>query len=180
MFEAPGVPGDYVLWMSPRDDETKRVTSLELFDVRASKAVPLPDGHGYLLLKDVLPGKYVVRMMTTQGWWGACLSEATVTFPVEAGKITYVGRVDPSLTLKSIMSEAFRTGKTTSSGGQLRLFKENVIPPHFDLAAALPADQALEIARKNMLVTDAKIVTAKTEPSSFIRKDKTDLTGYCQ
>jgi hypothetical protein len=181
MFVAPILFADYTLWMSPLDAETRRPTSLELFPVNPFKYVSFPTkGATAIALKDVDPGHYVVRMMTTQSWWGACLSEGTVSFEVAPGKITYLGMIDPKATLASIESEAGRTGKVTSSGGQLRLFKENVKPPSFILAGAPNAEDVLAAAKANELVTDASVETVTTTPETFVRKDKSDLTGYCQ
>lgn len=181
LFVAPVEFSDYVLWMSPLDPASRRPTSLHLMPVRPFKFVAMPpDKQMALVLKDVDPGEYVVRMVTTQGYWGACLSEKTVGFPVAPGKITYLGRVDPAPSLRTIMLEATRTGKMTSSGGQLRLFKENVEPPVFSLVDAPSAEGVLAAARANQLVTDAPVVAAPTAMTSFVRKDKSDLTGYCQ
>lgn len=76
--------------------------------------------------------------------------------------------------------EAQRTGKTSSAGGQLRLMKDNVIAPMFFLEGALPADQALALAKKNGFASNAPVVATEIAPASFKRRDKTDITGYCQ
>lgn len=179
MFEAPIVFGDYTLLLSPLSEDGQYTQNAETFTVREKKAVWTRRGTT-LQLRAAKPGTYVVRMMTTQTWWGGCFSESTVKFTVEPGKVTYLGRIDPLLSLNSITAELVRTGKTTSSGGQLRLMKENMIPPSFTLEGATAPDEALRIARTAGFKPDLPVVTANTALASFKRRDKTDLTGYCQ
>jgi hypothetical protein len=64
MFEAPLVPGDYLLLLSPltEDGATKNA---ETFNIRQKKAV-FTSGSTMLQLRAARPGTYVVRMMTTQ------------------------------------------------------------------------------------------------------------------
>ena len=179
MFEAPIVFGDYTLLLSPLTEDGQYTQNAETFTVREKKAAWT--GRGTTLqLRSAKPGTYVVRMMTTQTWWGGCFSERTIKFTVEPGKVTYLGRLDPTLALASIDLEVMRTGKVTSSGGQLRLMKENMIPPSFSLEGATVPDEALRIARTAGFKPDLPVVTAVTAPASFKRRDKTDLTGYCQ
>jgi hypothetical protein len=179
MFEAPIVPGDYMLLLSPLTEDGQYTQNAETFTVREKKAVWTRRGTT-LQLRSAKPGTYVVRMMTTQTWWGGCFSESTVKFTVEPGKVTYLGRIDPLSSLDSITAELVRTGKTTSSGGQLRLMKENMIAPSFTLEGATAPGEALRIARTAGFKPDLPVVTAVTAPASFKRRDKTDLTGYCQ
>lgn len=179
MFEAPIVFGDYTLLLSPLTEDGQFTQNAETFTVRQKKAV-WTDKKMTLQLRSAKPGTYVVRMMTTQIWWGGCFSENTVKFMVEPGQITYLGRLDPSIALASISAELVRTGKTTSSGGQLRLMKENMIPPSFALAGATAPEEALRLAKAAGFKPDLPVVTAETSPGSFKRRDKSDLTGYCQ
>jgi hypothetical protein len=180
MFTAPLVPGDYVIMFSPYDAASNTVHGSEFVNVRSFKFVAAPKGAGSLQIHRMPPGFYVVRMITTQGWWGACLADDTIGFDVKAGQITWLGRMDPAPTLESIQAEAYRTGKTTSSGGQLRLFKENVKPPQFGFADAVAPAEAIETARAAGFVTDAPVVSVKPAPQSYHRTDKTDLTGFCK
>jgi len=180
MFTAPLVPGDYIIMFSPYNAASNTVHGSEFVNVRSRKNIAAPDGLGSLQIHRMPPGNYVVRMLTTQGFWGACLSDNTVAFDVKAGQITYLGRMDPAPTLASIESEAFRTGKTSSSGGQLRLFKENVVPPVFSFAGAASPAIVIEVARANGFTTNAPVVSIKPTPQSYRRTDKTDLTGYCK
>lgn len=73
-----------------------------------------------------------------------------------------------------------RTGKGTSSGGQLRLMKENMIPPSFTTDGATSPEEALRIAKTAGFKPDLPVVSAATSPASFKRRDKSDLTGFCQ
>jgi hypothetical protein len=180
MFTAPLVPGDYVIMFSPYDAATNTVHGSEFVNVRSLKFVAAPRGLGSLQIHRMPPGFYVVRMITTQGWWGACLADDTIGFDVKAGQITWLGRMDPAPTLESIQSEAYRTGKTTSAGGQLRLFKENVKPPLFSFADAATPAEAIETARTAGFVTDSPVVSVKPAPQSYRRTDKSDLTGFCK
>ncbi len=180
MFTAPLVPGDYIIMFSPYDAKSNTVHGSELVNVRGTKHIAAPDGLGSLQIHRMPPGNYVVRMLTTQGFWGACLSDNTVAFDVKAGHITYLGRMNPTPTLASIESEAYRTGKTSSSGGQLRLFKENVVPPVFSFAGAASPATVIEIARATGFTTDAPVISVTPTPQAYRRTDKTDLTGYCK
>jgi hypothetical protein len=179
MFEAPIVFGDYTLLLSPLTDDGQYTQNAETFTVREKKAAWTSRGTT-LQLRSAKPGEYVVRMMTTQTWWGGCFSESTVKFTVEPGKVTYLGLLDPFTSLESITAELVRTGKTTSSSGQLRLMKENMIPPSFTMTGATAPEEALRIAKSAGFKPDLPVVTAATAPASFKRRDKTDLTGYCQ
>ncbi|HSF12809.1 MAG TPA: hypothetical protein VLA50_07530 [Erythrobacter sp.] len=179
MFEAPIVFGDYTLLLSPLTDDGQYTQNAETFKVREKNAA-WTNPKTTLQLKAAKPGDYVVRMMTTQTWWGGCFSESTVKFTVEPGKVTYLGRLDPLTSLESITAELVRTGKTTSSSGQLRLMKENMIPPSFTMTGAAAPEEALRIAKAAGFKPDLPVVTAATAPASFKRRDKTDLTGYCQ
>lgn len=179
MFIAPPAFGDYVVWLSDIEPVDNRPRSLELFSVRDGKGVRLPDGRT-VQLRDLDAGHYVVRMVTTQGFWGGCFSESTIAFDVPPGKITYLGVIDPTPSIASIIAEAERTGKTTSSSGRLRLMKENVLPPAFAADPTYDAASLLTFAKGQGLVTDATTVTASFAPARFNRRDKSDLTGYCQ
>jgi hypothetical protein len=179
MFEAPIVFGDYVLMLSPLSEDGQFIENAETFTVREKKAAWTSRGTT-LQLKSAKPGDYVVRMMTTQTWWGGCFSENTVKFTVVPGKVTYLGRLDPSASLESISAELVRTGKTTSSGGQLRLMKENMIPPSFTMTGATAPEVAMQIAKTAGFKPDLPVATAATSQASFKRRDKSDLTGYCQ
>lgn len=179
MFEAPIVFGDYTLLLSPLTEDGQYTQNAESFTVREKKAAWTSRGTT-LQLKSAKPGDYVVRMMTTQTWWGGCFSESTVKFTVEPGKVTYLGRLDPLTSLESITAELVRTGKTTSSSGQLRLMKENMVPPSFTMTGATAPEEALRIAKAAGFKPDLPVVAAATAPASFKRRDKTDLTGYCQ
>lgn len=179
MFEAPIVFGDYTLLLSPLTEDGQYTQNAETFTVRQKKAVWTSRANT-LQLRAAKPGTYVVRMMTTQIWWGGCFSESTIKFTVEPGKVTYLGRLNPTGALQSIDAEVMRTGKSTSAGGQLRLMKENMVPPTFTLDGATAPEEALRIARAAGFKPDLPLVTAVTAPASFKRRDKTDLTGYCQ
>ena len=179
MFEAPLVPGDYVLLVSPLTEDGQYTENAETFTIRQKKAV-WTGNRNTLQLRAARPGDYVVRMMTTQTWWGGCFSENTVRFTVEPGKVTYLGLIDPLPALESITAEVLRTGKATSSGGQLRLMKENVLPPRFTLEGATAPETAIQLAKAAGFKSDYPVVAASTGPSSFKRRDKSDLTGYCQ
>jgi hypothetical protein len=179
MFEAPIVFGDYTLLLSPLSEDGQYTQNAETFTVREKKAAWTSRGTT-LQLRSAKPGDYVVRMMTTQSWWGGCFSENTVKFTVEPGKVTYLGKLDPFTSLESITTELVRTGKTTSSSGQLRLMKENMIPPSFTITGATAPEEALRIAKAVGFKPDLPVVTAATYPASFKRRDKSDLTGYCQ
>jgi hypothetical protein len=179
MFEAPIIFGDYTLLMSPLTEDGQFTMNAETFTVRQKKAVWTRSGHT-LQLRAARPGTYVVRMMTTQIWWGGCFSENTVKFAVEPGRITYLGLIDPQPALDSITAEVMRTGKGTSSGGQLRLMKENMIPPRFTMIGAVSSETALGLATAAGLKGDHAVTTVETSSGSFKRRDKSDLTGYCQ
>lgn len=179
MFEAPIVPGDYVVLFSPLTEDGQYTQNAETFTIREKKAV-WTAGRKTLQLRAARPGDYVVRMMTTQTWWGGCFSESTVRFRVEPGKVTWLGLFDPVPALESITAEVLRTGKTTSSGGQLRLMKENMVPPRFTSDGATAPEEALRLARAAGFKPDLPLVTATTAPASFKRRDKSDITGYCQ
>lgn len=179
MFQAPIVFGDYVLLLSPLTEDGQYTENAETFTVRSKKAVWAAKNNT-LQLRAAKPGDYVVRMMTTQTWWGGCFSESTMKFTVEPGKVTYLGRIDPELSLLSITAEVQRTGKISSSGGQLRLMKQNLIPPSFTTEGAIAPEEALRIARAAGFKSDLPVVTVTTAPASFKRRDKSDLTGYCQ
>lgn len=180
MFTAPFVPGDYVIMFSPYDKASNTVHGSEIVNVRSRKAVAVPAPLDSVQLHRMPPGFYVVRMITTQSWWGACLSDDTVGFDIKAGQITYLGRIDPAPTLASIQSEAARTGKTTSSGGQLRLFKENVKPPLFTFEGSAQSKTLLAVAMASGLSSDAPVAQVTPTAASYHRTDKTDLTGYCK
>lgn len=179
MFEAPLVPGDYTLLMSPLTNDGQYTENAETFTVRSKKAVWTAN-RNTLQLRSARPGDYVVRMMTTQTWWGGCFSENTVKFTVEPGKVTYLGLIDPRPALESIIAEVISTGKTTSSGGQLRLMKENILPPRFTMDGATSADAALQMAKSAGFKSNYPVSVAAIGPASFKRRDKSDLTGYCQ
>lgn len=179
MFEAPIIFGDYVLLLSPLTEDGQYTQNAETFTVRQKKAVWTSRAQT-LQLRSAKPGDYVVRMMTTQTWWGGCFSENTVKFTVEPGKVTYLGRLDPFMSLESITAEVRRTGKSTSSGGQLRLMKENMIPPSFTTEGATLPEEALRLAKAAGFKPDLPVVSAVTFPANFKRRDKSDLTGFCQ
>jgi len=50
-------------------------------------------------------GAYAFSSLNTQGFWTACFNGGTKAFQVQAGKINYVGLLDPQPTLDKIFSE---------------------------------------------------------------------------
>lgn len=69
-------------------------------------------------------GVYAFNHLGTQGWWRACLNGGTKAFEVKAGKINFLGRVDPTPTLTQIVTEmapVMRTNKPVYIFGTPRL-----------------------------------------------------------
>ncbi|MEQ1490463.1 MAG: hypothetical protein ABL932_07945 [Terricaulis sp.] len=56
------------------------------------------DGR-YWLVARAQPGRYVVTALTHQSFWNACFNAGTRAFTVEAGKATFLGRIDPTPSL---------------------------------------------------------------------------------
>ena len=50
-------------------------------------------------------GTYAVSSLSTQGLWSACFNGGTKAFQLQAGKVNYVGLLDPLPTLEKIFSE---------------------------------------------------------------------------
>ena len=50
-------------------------------------------------------GTYAVSSLSTQGFWTACFNGGTKTFQLQAGKVNYVGLLDPQPTLEKIFAE---------------------------------------------------------------------------
>ena len=50
-------------------------------------------------------GTYAVSSLSTQGFWSACFNGGTKAFQLQAGKINYVGLLDPLPALQKIFLE---------------------------------------------------------------------------
>lgn len=50
-------------------------------------------------------GTYAVNNISTQGYWHVCFNGGTMAFTVEAGKVNYIGVIDPNPALYQIASE---------------------------------------------------------------------------
>ena len=50
-------------------------------------------------------GTYAAASMSTQGFWRACFNGGTLAFPIEAGKVNYIGVIDPNPTLRMISTD---------------------------------------------------------------------------
>jgi hypothetical protein len=50
-------------------------------------------------------GTYAVSSLSTQGFWSACFNGGTKAFQSQAGKVNYVGLLDPQPVLEKIFSE---------------------------------------------------------------------------
>ena len=50
-------------------------------------------------------GTYVVNNISSQGFWRVCFNGGTVAFTVEAGKVNYIGVIDPNPALLQIVTD---------------------------------------------------------------------------
>lgn len=50
-------------------------------------------------------GTYAVNNISSQGFWHACFNGGTMAFTVEAGKVSYIGLIDPNPALAQIFTE---------------------------------------------------------------------------
>jgi hypothetical protein len=178
MFTAPEVPGDYQFMFSPYVAGSDTVRGSEFVAVD-SNDILASEQLGTLQMHRMPPGIYVIRIVTMQYHWGACLSENTFKFDINPGQITYIGRVDPRPTLHSILAEAARTGKMTSAGGQLRLFKDGMAPPVITFEGAAPSEVLLALAKANGFKTDSAVVSQRPVATRFRRTDVTGM-AYCK
>lgn len=50
-------------------------------------------------------GTYAVNNISARGWWHACFNGGTRAFTVEAGKVNYIGVIDPGPALSQIINQ---------------------------------------------------------------------------
>jgi len=180
MYVAPFMPGDYTIWFSRIDTAKHTVMDFKVVNTSIWKSTRLGEGVAALQLESLPAGHYVLRIMTTQTHWGECLAQNTVGFDVSAGKIAYLGVVDPAPALKAIMLETQRNGMGTATNAQpLRLVRENVVPPVFSLENAPKVDDLLAVAKANGYDSGVETVPIKTAHETFVREHDSDLFGYC-
>jgi len=70
-----------------------------------SKIPAQPAGTSFHAAMVSPAGTYAVSSLRTQGLWTACFNGGTKAFQLQAGKVNYVGLLDPQPTLEKIFSE---------------------------------------------------------------------------
>jgi hypothetical protein len=83
-----------------------------------------PEGTSFHAALVSPAGTYAVSSLSTQGFWTACFNGGTKAFQLQAGKVNYVGLLDPQPALGKIFSEL--PGKTSQK--QLFLFDSPRLP----------------------------------------------------
>ena len=65
-----------------------------------------PKAGDRLLVGLVKPaGTYAVNNISSQGFWRACFNGGTMAFTLEAGKVNYIGLIDPNAALEQIQRD---------------------------------------------------------------------------
>jgi len=89
--------------------------------------IPASPGRSFHVALVKQAGTYAAASINTQGFWRACFNGGTVAFPIEAGKVNYIGLIDPNPTLAMIS-----TDMPQSTAGVVYLFDT----PRLSLKAA--------------------------------------------
>ena len=73
-------------------------------------------------------GVYAVNNISAQGFWHACFDAGTQAFKLEAGKVNYIGRIDPENALQALtrLPAESRGGHHFYSFGEMKL---SLTPP---------------------------------------------------
>ena len=64
-----------------------------------------PEGTSFHAALVSPAGTYAVSSLSTQGFWSACFNGGTKAFQLQAGKVNYIGLLDPQPALEKIFSE---------------------------------------------------------------------------
>ena len=108
VFEAgpQTVTRDWSIRMYSFDPETRAWQYSPFKGVAIFAKIPAqPAGTSFHAALVSPAGTYAVSSLGTQGFWTACFNGGTKAFQLQAGKINYVGLLDPLPTLEKIFSE---------------------------------------------------------------------------
>jgi hypothetical protein len=178
LFLTPILPQPYSIWISQvaangKPGKTERVT------VSPGRVVVDPATGSAVILASLPAGQHLIRLILVQDHWGACLAQQTMSFAVQPQSITYLGRFQPESTIKSLEEEIVRTGKTTAIRTQLRMFRDNLTAPSYELEGAPKAAEAVGIVRANGFAAGFPLVEANAAATSFPSPPGSDMIGYC-
>ncbi len=101
------IPADYQLWLQ------KPGSSGFGSRVYALKVEPGTAQEIYIA-RTLKPGRYRLASILQQKRWGLLFPVETVEFDIQAGTITYLGKLDTSTLLKTLQAQAVAAGETVS------------------------------------------------------------------
>ena len=176
IFHVPPQPANWTMIFTRVDEAGQTQGFGESLNMGGTSVIP--GGSPALQIWLMKPGRYVVRFLKTQDYWAGCLSQSTVAIDIAAGKVVYIGTVDPEPTLSSISREVARTGKAISHGG-IRMFHTDISPPA--VAGAEPGQEAAITAEIRSAAPGlvAPIVLTRPVPTTFPRKPKNNPLAAC-
>ena len=123
-------------------------------------ALPERSFHAALVKPD---GIYAINNLNSQGYWHTCFNGGTKSFAVAAGKVTYIGVIDPNPALEQISTELPKKTKQV----HLVIYdtpRLNLIPP------SLQPDWNAEVTRylaANFPKVTAPVVAAELAEATF-------------
>jgi hypothetical protein len=179
IFTAPFAPSQYAIFLSKLDPLTNFTLGEVIVPIDSYKSLKTANGTEALVIQSLKPGRYVVRMVTVQEYFGGCLSKQTTSFEIAAGRVSYLGRFLPYETLASIQRTLLSTGQTTSFGRIIQIVDDGLIGPKFDLAGGLPLESIVADARKLGFASDAAVLATPSHETVFTKKHKRAFLAYC-
>jgi hypothetical protein len=137
-------------------------------------------GEGERFVVETLPpGRYELEAVFQQRRWGACLNARTLAFTIKAGKIAYLGTLDPRPTLASIQRSAEAAGDLTASNFQWHLYRTGVRAPTLSDRDAQALAEAKNFVRRNMPRTSAPTELAEAEWGPYVGVSSTGNRDRC-
>ncbi len=176
VFKVAPQPLNWSMILTPVDEAGQTHGFGESLNMGGTRIIP--GGSNPLQIWMMKPGRYVIRFLKTQDYWAGCLSQSTLAIEIAAGKVAYIGTVDPEPTLRAISREVARTGKAISHGG-IRMFHTDITPPA--VTGAEPGDEAEITAEIRSAAPGvvAPVILIRPVAASFARKPESNFLAAC-
>jgi hypothetical protein len=121
--------------------------------------------------RELPAGRYVLKYVMQQNAWIGCLEHQTFLIEIAAGRVNYLGYIDPRGTLEGIQAAAVAAGELTGGGGRGGGSYYDLPSPTLGGRDAAGLAQARAFVAANMPKARAAVELSAVQPYAFRRPD---------
>ncbi len=154
------IAADYQLWFQKSGQSG---FGSRVYVINAAPGAP----QEIYVARTLKPGRYRLTSIWQQKRWGLLFPKETVEFDIEAGKITFLGKLDTTILLRTLQAEAVAAGQTVSraAGSGFSTDKHGLRPVFEDRDDASLA-QARAFATQIMQAPDDMVRLGELHPAA--------------